>query len=249
MNDLIRQVTIDKRVKAVVLHVNSPGGSASASESMWSAMRELVKKKPLVAYFSDVAASGGYYIAMNAQWIVAQPVTITGSIGILAGKLVTKEGLKKRGINRVYLRRGARADLWTDERPFTEEERKLIYNRINHMYQLFLKRVSACRNMLTEELEPIAGGRVWTGRQALDLKLVDQLGNIQDAIKKAAELANLKPDSYRVVNFYQAPPRPPELQITKENQLTNFEMIKNYVERFNRVKIWHLEPFSWDIRH
>lgn len=247
INDLVRQAMINKNIKAVVLHVNSRGGSASASESMWASMRELTKKKPLVAYFSDVAASGGYYIAMNAQWIVAQPTTITGSIGVLGGKFAIKEGLKKRGINRVYLRRGAHADLWTDERPFTEEERKIVFQHIRHMYQLFLTRVSENRNKTPDSIEPIAGGRVWSGKQALEHGLVDQLGNIQDAIKKAAELAGLKPDSYRVVNLHAAPPRPPLFQKDAQAIVPELSLLEQ-VKRFNRVRYWYIAPFKWDLQ-
>ncbi len=248
INSLIRAATKDKKIKAVVLHINSRGGSASASESMWSAMRELVKKKPLVAYFSDVAASGGYYIAMNAQWIVAQPTTITGSIGILSGKFVTKEGLKKHGINRVYLRRGERAGLWSDERPFSEEEKTIVYAGIRHFYQQFLQRVADCRSIPVEKLEPICGGRVWTGKQALERQLVDQLGTIQDAIKKAAELAHLKPGSYRVINLHKSPTQVPELiQVRNENFILNIDSLKNQIKKLNSVKYWYIDPFKWEI--
>ncbi len=240
INALIREATRNSRIKAVVLHVNSPGGSVFASESMWASMRELVKTKPLVAYFNDVAASGGYYVSTKAQWIVAQPMTITGSIGVLSGKFITKDGLKKQGINRVYLRRGKRAGFWSDERPFTDEEREIAYKQVKAFYNLFLSRVSECRQIPAEKLDPICGGRVWTGEQAFKRGLVDQLGNIFDAIKKAAELAHLKEGEYRVINLTKATPRAPQFVIS--GSLSPQAMIEDLVKRLNKTKYWYLCP-------
>jgi protease-4 len=149
----MRKVTKDKKIKAVVLHVNSGGGSAASSEAMRSASIELAKNKPLVVYFSDVAGSGGYYIATGANWVVTQPMTLTGSIGVLAGKMITQEALKKQGINRVFLKKGERAGIFSSEKSFTEEEQKIVVRQITSTYDLFLEHVAEFRKMERKDFE------------------------------------------------------------------------------------------------
>ncbi len=189
-----------KHVKAVVFHINSGGGSPTASEAMCAAAAKLAKKKPVVAYFSDVAASGGYYVAMSSNAIVAQPNTITGSIGVLGGKFVTQKAYRKRGINRTQLKKGENADINSGFRPWTEEQTQRIRDYIEEVYDLFLGIVCKRTGKTREELEPLAGGRVWTGAQALEHGLIDQTGDITVAINKAAELANIK--KFKVVDIY-----------------------------------------------
>ncbi|MBA7535778.1 Protease 4 [subsurface metagenome] len=224
----MRKVTKDKKVKAVVLHVNSGGGSASSSEAMRSASIELVKNKPVVVYFSDVAASGGYLIATGANWVVAQPMTLTGSIGVLAGKFVTQEALKKQGINRVFLRKGERAGIFSSEKSFTEEERKIVFGQITSFYDLFLDHVAEFRKMERKDFEQHCGGRVWTGKDAKEIGLIDELGSIKKAVEKAAELANLKPEKCRIVDIYQAKPEVPVWYKDGKIDLTFEEWLKPF---------------------
>ncbi len=235
VTNLIRYATKNKNIKAVILHVNSGGGSGSASEAMLTAFGELVKKKPLVAYFNDVAASGGYYIATNANWVVAQKTTLTGSIGVFGGKFVYKEGLKKQGINMVFLKRGQKADLFSPERMWNEEERQLMFRYIKYFYQQFLNHVARFRKKSADELDPYCKGKVWTGKQALELGLIDQLGNMTDAIKKAAELAKLKEGKYEVIDLYKARPSAPEWISGN-----HFLDIEEYLKTFEKTHIWFL---------
>jgi len=234
----MRKVTRDKKVKAVVLHVNSGGGSPFSSESMRSASIELVKSKPLVVYFSDVAASGGYFIATGANWVVAQPMTLTGSIGVLAGKLITQEALKKQGINRVFLRKGERAGMLSSEKPFTEEERKIVFGQITSIYDLFLDHVAEFRKMERKDFEQICGGRVWTGKDAKEIGLVDELGSITKAIEKAAELANLKPEKCRIVDIYKAKPDLPIWY--KDGKIDLF--LDDWLEPYKKTNVWMILP-------
>ncbi len=234
----IRKVTRDKKVKAVVLHVNSGGGSPFSSEAMRSASIELVKNKPLVVYFSDVAASGGYFIATGANWVVAQPMTLTGSIGVLGGKMVTQEALKKQGINRVFLRKGERAGMFSSENVFTEEERKIVFGQITSIYNLFLDHVAEFRKMEINDLKQHCGGRVWTGKDAKELGLVDELGSIKKAVEKAAELANLKPEKCRIVDIYQAKPEVPIWYKDGKIDLT----LDKWLKPFKNTNVWMILP-------
>ena len=181
----LRDLRNDDNVKAVVLRVNSPGGSAYGSEQIWREVSLLKEKKPVVVSMGDYAASGGYYISCAADWIVAQPTTLTGSIGIFgmipdASELITKKlGVKFDGVKTNKL-----ADMGDMSRPFNAEEGALIQGMVNSGYELFTKRCAEGRNMPIDSLKMIAEGRVWSGEMAKELKLVDELGNLECAIKK-----------------------------------------------------------------
>lgn len=184
----------DDNVKAVVVRINSGGGDAYASEQMWHQMTELRKKKPVVVSMGDYAASGAYYMSAPASWIVAQPNTLTGSIGIfavipdLSGLVTTKLGVR---FDEVKTNRNSTfGNLMA--RPFNAEEKAMLQASVNRGYSLFRQRVAEGRRMPVESVEKIAQGRVWLATDALNIKLVDQLGGIDDAVKKAAELAKLK---------------------------------------------------------
>ena len=196
----LRKLREDKNIKAVVLRVNSPGGSAYGSEQIWREVALLKEAKPVVVSMGDYAASGGYYISCTADWIVAEPTTLTGSIGIF-GMIPDVSGLVKGklGITVDGVKTNKMADLGRMDRPFNEDERALIQNMVNNGYELFTKRCSEGRHIEINELKKIAGGRVWTGTMAKELKLVDQLGNLDDAIKVAAKRANL--DGYRTIAY------------------------------------------------
>ena len=195
LNQQLRSLMKDPRCGALVLYINSGGGSATASESMASALAEFAKKRPLVVFMGGVAASGGYYIATPAHWIVAQAGTITGSIGVVMGKLVNSDLLRKLRFNAFSYRRGEQADLIAGESPFTADQRDLIRSSIEHIYAQFLKRVAESRERQPAEIDAIGGGRVWTGEQALQNGLVDEIGSLHSAIRKARALAKLPDDA------------------------------------------------------
>ncbi|MCA9913860.1 MAG: signal peptide peptidase SppA, partial [Anaerolineae bacterium] len=191
----VRNLMQDDRCVAAVLYVDSPGGSADASEAMSSALDEFAKKKPLVVFMGGVAASGGYYVSTPADYIIAQPSTITGSIGVVFTKFVTDGVLRWLDFNPVQYKRGKFAGLFSSGDAFTDEEREKVRTAIETIYELFLHRVADSRKMKPETVDPLAGGRVWTGAQALEHGLVDQLGDMQDAISKARELAKVPADT------------------------------------------------------
>ena len=183
----------DDDVKAVVLRVNSPGGSAYASEQIWHAVTQLKAKKPVVVSMGGYAASGGYYISCNANYIYTEPTTLTGSIGIF-GMFPDFSGLlkDKLGVKFDEVKTNKHAAFGTIARPFNDEEMALLGNYIDRGYNLFRKRVADGRKLKVEQVEEIAQGRVWLGCDALPIKLVDAIGSLDDAVKKAAELAKLK---------------------------------------------------------
>lgn len=187
----------DDNIKAVVLRVNSGGGSAYASEQIWHAVELLKKKKPVVVSMGGTAASGGYYISCGANKIIADPTTVTGSIGIF-GMIPDFSGLmtEKLGLHFDIVKTNEASDFGAMGRGMTAAEGEALQNYVNRGYGLFLKRVANGRNKTVEQINQVAQGRVWTGRQALKLGLVDQLGTLEDAVKEAARLAKL--DKYDV---------------------------------------------------
>ncbi len=192
---LARAVAVDKRAAAAVLYVNSPGGSAIASEAMRLALEQISRRKPLVIAMGPVAGSGGYWISTPGRWIVARPGTLTGSIGVLTGKVVTSGFWEKVLVNRETIARGDHVTMESDDRPYSDEERRIVQGQIDRIYALFLERVSQARGLSRDQVDPIAAGRVWTGRQALERKLVDELGGLDAAVRKARALAGLKPEA------------------------------------------------------
>ncbi|MDN3549008.1 signal peptide peptidase SppA [Mucilaginibacter aquaedulcis] len=196
----LRKVRLDDKVKAVVLRVNSPGGSSLASDVIWREVMLTKKVKPIIVSMGDVAASGGYYISCAADSIIAEPNTITGSIGIFA-ILPNLQKLfnDKLGVSFDGVKTGKYADLGDVSRPLTPEERFILQNSVNHGYDDFTKAVAQGRNKTQKYIDSIGQGRVWTGTQALKIGLVDRLGNINDAIASAAKKANVK--NYKLVSY------------------------------------------------
>jgi len=188
---MARQVAADKRAAAVVLFVNSRGGSSTASEAMRHALRVVASRKPLVVVMGAVAGSGGYDVATPGSWIVARPGTLTGSIGVLGGKIVTGSLWERLLVDRETIARGRHVTMNNDETPYSDEEREIVTREIDRLYRGFVDVVAASRKLPREVVEPIARGKVWTGRQALEHKLVDELGGLEAGIKKARELAGL----------------------------------------------------------
>jgi protease IV len=202
---LLREAEKDREVAAIVLHVDSPGGSALASDLIWRQVAQTQKKKPVLAYMGNVAASGGYYVSAPAAYIMSQPTTITGSIGVIMGRISLGGLYKKARINRVSLSRGEHAELYSDLAPLTEEERQIFFNQIKETYRRFQEVVIDGRGYLPDDIDWVCEGKVWSGRQALEFDLVDGHGDFEDAVNKAAELAEIKlqPDEkIGTINFY-----------------------------------------------
>ncbi|MFP4321210.1 MAG: signal peptide peptidase SppA [Anaerolineales bacterium] len=187
----VRHLMKQDDIAAVVLHINSRGGSATASEAMAAALAELATTRPVIAYMGDVAASGGYYIATPAHWIIAQPGTITGSIGVIMAKVIASDMLKKLNFNAVDYVRGANAQIFSPRAPFSDEQRARVRESIERIYEQFVGRVARARGMSPEGVDEVGGGRVWTGAQAYGHGLVDELGDLDCALRKARELAGL----------------------------------------------------------
>ena len=189
----LEELMDDDDVKAVVLRVNSPGGSAYASEQIWRAVTRLKAKKPVVVSMGTYAASGGYYISCAANYIYAEPTTLTGSIGIF-GMITDVSGLltDKLGLKFDHVKTNKNSQFGTTSRPFTEEEMQYLTNMVDRGYKTFTKRVSDGRKIPVERVYEIAEGRVWLGQDALKIKLVDAIGGIDQAVAKAAELAKVK---------------------------------------------------------
>jgi protease-4 len=199
----IRAARLDDKVKAIVLRVNSGGGSALASDVIWRETVLAKQAKPFVVSFGDVAASGGYYIACAADTIVAQPNTITGSIGVFGVLFNAQQMLKnKLGITVDTVKTNRFADLGGPLRPLTAIEREIIQNSVNDIYFDFIGKVAQGRGMTTAEVDSIGQGRVWSGKDALRIGLVDVLGGIDDAVKIAANMAGL--EDYRVTELPEA---------------------------------------------
>ncbi|NDJ60136.1 MAG: hypothetical protein GYB67_03375 [Chloroflexi bacterium] len=207
----VRQLMQDKNAAAVIVYIESGGGDARAAAAMGAALEELAKDRPVVVYMNGVAASGGYWVATPARWIIAQPGTITGSIGVVTAKGIT-QGLRDRlRLNVIEFRRGANAGIFSDMRPFTDSERAKIRAGVERVYARFIERVAASRALSAEAVDAIGGGRVWTGAQALDNGLIDELGDLRTALNKAREFADLPEGTPLVLFRGKGKPLPPQL--------------------------------------
>ena len=235
----LRDLRKDKNVKAVVLRVNSPGGSAYGSEQIWREVSLLKAEKPVVVSMGDYAASGGYYISCAANKIVAEPTTLTGSIGIFgmmpdASELLTnKLGLHFDGVKTHKM-----ADMGSMSRPFNAEESALMQQMVNQGYALFTKRCAEGRNIPLEELCKIAEGRVWTGSMAKELKLVDELGGLDTAIQLAAELGKVK--DYKLKSYPTKQDFLTELLNTRTDRYIHGQLQETFGEYY--------QGFEW-LRH
>lgn len=199
----LREAAADDSVSAIVLRVNSPGGTITASESIWREVTRARKRgKPVVASMGAVAASGGYYVSMGADAIVANPATITGSIGVITGKLVIRDLLERLGVGSDTVRTNANADAWSIDAPFTPEQQAHREAEADLFYADFVQRVAEARNLTMEAADRVAQGRIWTGADALDRGLVDELGGFRAAVRRAKVLAGLDEDSdVRIVGY------------------------------------------------
>jgi protease-4 len=206
--EYIRKIRADSSIKAIVLRVDSPGGASTASDVIW---RELMitkndaRKRPIIVSMSDLAASGGYYIAMAGDVLVAQPGTLTGSIGIYTGKFVTGGSFGKLGANIEATSDGRHAEIYSPDRRFTDEERVKVLESMQAFYDQFVEKVAEARHTSPEKIDQIAQGRVWTGMQAKQVGLVDQLGGLQEAVAVAKQRAHIPADEDVELVIY--PPR------------------------------------------
>jgi protease IV len=214
----IRDIRADRSMRAMVLRIDSPGGGSTASDVIW---RELMISKsgdnarPLIVSMSDLAASGGYYIAMAGDVIVAQPATLTGSIGIYAGKFVTGGTFAKFGANIEATSDGKHAEIFSPDRKFTDDERGKINESMQAFYDQFVEKVAEARHTTPEKIDQIAQGRVWTGQQAKQVGLVDQLGGLQEAIAVAKQRAKIAADEEVELVVY--PPRRSFYEVLSES--------------------------------
>lgn len=199
----LREAGADDDVKAVVLRVDSPGGSVNGSETIWREVSRIrAAGRPVVASMGGVAASGGYYIAMAADTIVANPGTVTGSIGVVTGKLVTRELKDRLGIGSDSVRTNANADAWSPNDRFTPEQQAMVEAEADLFYDDFVRRVAQARGMPVDDVDAVARGRVWTGADAHERGLIDELGGLRTAIRRAKLLAGLDADAeVRLVGY------------------------------------------------
>jgi protease-4 len=191
----LRQAAQDDSIRAIILRVDSPGGVGTAADAVWREVGRARLKKPVIASMGDAAASGGYYIAMNGDAIVAQPATITGSIGVFSGKFSMKELYEKLGISHETVVRGRNADIFSSWEPWSAEERAKIRALNESFYETFVGKAAEGRGRTPEEIHAVAQGRVWTGQQALERGLVDVLGGLETAVATAREKAGLPSDA------------------------------------------------------
>lgn len=258
LNESIKNARDDERIKAIVLRINSPGGSALASELIWREIELTKKVKPVIVSMGDLAASGGYYIATNADKIIAEPTTITGSIGVFGTLPNFKNLADNMGINAEQVSTNANAVTYSIFEPLNESQYKYIKEGIIDVYGLFTKRVANGRNLTAEQVEEIAQGRVWTGNDALKRGLVDELGGLDLALKYAAEAAEI--EDYKLKEFPVFEKNLDEMLETfglakaKEQILAeelgeeNYKLIKE-VKRLSQKKgVQLLFPFSLEIK-
>jgi protease-4 len=208
LSEAFEQASANPEVRAIIFRIDSPGGSALASDLIWRAVRKARNKgKPVVASFSDVAASGGYYVAAGADRIVAQPSTITGSIGVFVIRPMIAGALEKLDIGFASLTRGRHADMLLSTQPLSEGARDRMRDEVRGIYQQFVSRVAEGRSLDAERVNEVGRGRVWTGAAAKEAGLVDTLGGLREAVLEAKGLVGLDPDA-DVVLVPFPPPRP-----------------------------------------
>ena len=226
-------------VKSIVLRIESPGGAVGASQAIYQEVKRTSAAKPVIASMGSMGASGGYYAALGADTIFANPGTMTGSIGVIV-KFPNLEGLyEKIGYKREVIKSGPLKDVGASNRPMSEEERKLMQDLIGNLYSQFIKDVAAARSMPEETVEKLADGRVYSGEQAFELKLIDSLGNFTDAITMAAELGGLDVKSPLLI-YPEG-----ERKFSLFNLLTNAQ--QSLVENF--VPSYPIISFEWTGMH
>lgn len=249
----LRKARSDGRIKAVVLRINSPGGEVLASDLIWREVAMLDRIKPVVVSMGDVAASGGYYIAAAAREIFASPATVTGSIGIFAGKFDFSGLLQKIGVQITFQQRGEMASLFSPLQPFSPNQQKQMQRYIQLRYDQFIDRIVQGRKLTATAVRAVGEGRVWSGQRALQHKLVNHLGGLLDAIERARSLADLSPDTR--IEYLSLPGRP-DWQVSLSNlpglssllasqQLAQtLQQLRLLASRFQSLHLWALSPYT-----
>jgi protease-4 len=236
----VKKIREDADVAALVVRVASPGGSGLASDLMWHELMRTREQKPVIISLGDVAASGGYYLALAGQKVFAENGTITGSIGVIAGKAVLRDLYAQIGVTKEILTRGRRAALFSDYQAFSPQERERLDGEILSFYRDFLDKVATCRSLSPEAVEPNAQGRVWTGRQAWVRGLVDEIGGIEEALLEAKKRLGIPTDKPVVIERFPKPPslwRIPKLirAIPRRGTLSWW---------WTRERVWAIMPVS-----
>ena len=240
----LRVAEKSRRVGAVLLHVDSPGGDALASDLIWREVRRIRAKKPVVVLMGNAAASGGYYVSAPANHIVARKNTVTGSIGVILTRPTTAGLLNKLKVNPVTIERGARSNLLDPRRPPTSDEVSVLEDRLNTFYDGFKDRVSSGRGLPPDALEELAGGRVWTGAEALERGLVDENGGFRTALDKARHLAGI-PNGPGVLARIQPPggSRPTPGEPVRE-AIDIVEAMRDAFSKLGTARVWALAPYE-----
>ncbi|NPV82792.1 MAG: signal peptide peptidase SppA [Candidatus Aminicenantes bacterium] len=246
----LRAAVKDKSIEAIIVRVDSPGGSAVGSDIIWHELVKARSEKPVIISMSGLAGSGGYWLSLGGHRIIAQPQTLTGSIGVIAGKFSFAGLMEKLGLTADRLVIGKNADAFSPYRDFTPEERKILREEIGYIYEQFLERVATARNLPLEEVERLGRGRVWTGRQARDLKLVDDLGGLFQAMEAARELAGIPPETELRLVVWPVKRSLWDLILGRKTELvqarSTIELLsraRKTIEVFSRARVWALMPF------
>jgi protease IV len=198
MRKALRIAARDENIKAIVIRIDSPGGSALASEVMWQAVRRAGREKPVIISIGGMAASGGYYLACAGDHIFADPTAVIGSIGVVGGKFVLKDLFDKVGLRTESFARGSNAGLFSSTEPFTDPQRRLVTSWMQRTYDQFVDRIMLTRKDKIKDIDDVAHGRIFLARQARQLGLIDDLGGMEKALAHAADKAKLKPGEYDV---------------------------------------------------
>ncbi len=239
--EVLEKIKDDKKIKAVVLRINSGGGSALASEIINRALTELAAEKPVIVSMAGVAGSGGYYIAVPGAKIFADATTLTGSIGILGGKLVTKGFYDKLGVNMETIKLYPHSDMFSNQRPFDDMESKLMQSLMDEGYREFAGRVAEGRKMTFEQVDSVGRGRIWSGTDAVGVKLVDKIGGLMDAIDEARNMAKL-PEKCKV-EIYPKPKPAFDLEKAMEGTLIDLGDLPSWLDE----NILYFMPYRIEI--
>jgi protease-4 len=232
-------------IGAVVIRISSPGGSGLASDLIWHEVMRTRKQKPVVVSFGDVAASGGYYVGVAGNPVLAEAGTITGSIGVLAGKALLKGLYDQLGITKQVITRGRHAALYSDYVPLGEEERQRLQTEAEFFYADFIDKVASGRQMSAGAVASAAEGRVWSGRQAKEIGLVDQLGGIEEALNEAKVLIGLTPDVRVPVERYPRPRRLWKLSMNLAPPQSRLHALHPWVRFIASERLWAILPFNF----
>jgi protease-4 len=242
ISEALDKVKTDKQVKAVVFRINSGGGSALASEIINRALAELAAEKPVIVSMAGVAGSGGYYIAAPANKIYADATTITGSIGILGGKFVSKDLREKLGINRETVKLYPHSDMFSSDRRFDEAEVELMQRMMDEGYAEFVNRVAEGRGMTFDEVDSVARGRIWSGPDAVEAGLADEVGGLMDALEEARKMAGL-PEDCRVIIYPEPEPMIDIEEVLDETSILNLKMLPSWLSE----NLLYLMPYQIEV--